>query len=142
MMTPTKNIPTWVRAMLATALVSLFAACAGSPTTVAGGVTYSGYWRIKCNGDADSAGQVRFRIVPKGEAATDVTIDIPKGTSENAVAKMITRKFSDTLDKERFHVERDDWEDVCIRERGKDAGFAVQFVESNIAGVSFKVVLD
>jgi hypothetical protein len=133
---------TLLRTLLLLGVALFIAACAGSPTTVVGDVTYSGYWRIKCNGNARSDGHVQFRILPKGGASIDVTVNVSKGTSENAVAKLVTKAMSSALDSKLYHVERDDWEDVCISARGKQAGFTVQLVESTLSGVSFKIVLD
>ena len=85
---------------------------------------------------------MQFRITPKGEASINVSVSIKQGRSENDVAKDVTAALKAVLDRKRFHVERDDWEDVLIKKKGWGPDFTVQLVESTLKGTHFKIELD
>jgi hypothetical protein len=99
----------------------------------------SNKWRISCSEGANNDGTVVFRITPKGEAATDVTVNIKNGRSENGVAQDISKTMQTALDKKRFHVEVDDGEDVLVKKRGSTPDFALVLVESTVKGPRFSI---
>jgi hypothetical protein len=97
----------------------------------------SNKWRIVVDGSTRSGGTVVLRIAPVGGAAQDVTIQVPERTSENQVAKIVTRELKAALGK-AIHVERDDFEDVLLKRRGKTPDFEVTLVSSSLTGTSFR----
>lgn len=97
----------------------------------------SNKWRIVVDGSTRSGGTVVLRIAPVGGAAQDVTIQVPERTNENQIAKIMTRELKAALGK-AIHVERDDFEDVLLKRRGKTPDFEVSLVNSSLAGTSFR----
>ena len=97
----------------------------------------SNKWRIVVNGSTRSGGTVVLRITPVGGAPQDVTIQIPERTNENQVAKIMVRELKAALGK-GIHVERDDFEDVLLKRRGKTPNFEVSLVNSSLSGTSLR----
>jgi hypothetical protein len=139
---PMMKIGTFLRAALLLAAALFIGHSAVAKDVAVGGVTYSNKWRIKCDEGADNHGNVLFRITVKGQEPIDVRVYISRGRSENGVAKDITAMLDSVLDKKRFHVERDDWEDVLIKKRGDGPDFTVQVIESTLQGTHFVIELD
>ncbi|MFM7706676.1 MAG: hypothetical protein ACKO9D_01415 [Gammaproteobacteria bacterium] len=98
----------------------------------------SNKWRLVVDGSTKSGGTVVLRVTPVGGTAQDIETQIPVGTGENEVAKILTASVKTALGK-GYHVERDDWEDVLIKRRGKTPDFEVTLVSSSIEGTSFKL---
>jgi len=114
------------------------AQAAPAPPVVNEALTYSNKWRLKVNEGSNNDGIAKFRVTPKGEAATDITVEIRKGRSENGVASDVKDAFKAALDPKRFHVEGDDFEDVLVKKKsGPD--FALEVVESTLKGTHFKL---
>jgi hypothetical protein len=101
-------------------------------------LTYSNKWRLKVNEGSNNDGIAKFRVTPKGETATDITVEIRKGRSENGVARDVKNAFKAALDPKRFHVEGDDFEDVLVKKKG-GPDFALEVVESTLKGTHFKL---
>ncbi len=97
---------------------------------------YSNKWRIEVKEGANNDGVARFRLTPKGEAATEVTVNVKDGRSENGVARDVKDTFKAALDPKRFHVEVDDGEDVLVKKKG-GPDFALQLLESTLKGTHF-----
>lgn len=97
----------------------------------------SNKWRIVVDGSTRSGGTVVLRITPVGGAPQEVTIRIPERTNENQVAKIMVRELKAALGK-GIHVERDDFEDVLLKRRGKTPDFEVSLVNSSLTGTSFR----
>lgn len=97
----------------------------------------SNKWRIVVDGSTRSGGTVVLRITPVGGAPQDVTIQIPERTNENQVAKIMVRELKAALGK-GIHVERDDFEDVLLKRRGKTPNFEVSLVNSSLTGTRFR----
>lgn len=97
----------------------------------------SNKWRIVVDGSTRSGGTVVLRITPVGGAPQEVTIRIPERTNENQVAKIMVRELKAALGK-GIHVERDDFEDVLLKRRGKTPNFEVSLVNSSLTGTSFR----
>ena len=114
------------------------AQAASAPTVVNEALTYSNKWRLKVNEGSNNDGIAKFRVTPKGEAATDITVEIRKGRSENGVARDVKNAFKAALDPNRFHVEGDDFEDVLVKKKG-GPDFALEVVESTLKGTHFKL---
>ncbi len=92
----------------------------------------SNAWRIECDGKAESAGTIQFRVIPaKGEPLV-VTANIVEGRSENGVAKDIRDAFKAQLPKDRFKAETDDGEDVLVKRKRGEPDFVVDLVSSDI----------
>jgi hypothetical protein len=92
----------------------------------------SNKWRIQCSEGAKSTGEILFRFTPKGGTPFDVKVGIPKGTGENAVARLIRDTFRRTLDAKRFHVEVDDGEDVLVKKKGGAPDFDLEVVANTV----------
>lgn len=96
---------------------------------------YSNKWRLECSGGADSDGQIVLHLTPKDGTRQVLTIPVSRGTGENAVARTIRDSLRSQLDKNGFHVEVDDGEDVLVKRRGRTPNFALQVAENTVKGV-------
>jgi hypothetical protein len=119
------------------AFVAAFALLAGSPG-LAGDLKLSNKWRVEVSEGANNDGTILFRVTPKDGAPVDVPVAIRKGRGENAVAKDIRDAFKATLDKDTYHSETDDGEDVLLKKR-KGPDFELKFVESDVKGTRIRV---
>jgi hypothetical protein len=109
---------------------------AAPAATAAPDLKYSNKWRIEVKEGANNDGVARFRVTPRGEAAIEVTVNVKDGRSENGVAQDVKKAFSAALDKKRFKVEGDDFEDVLVKSKsGPD--FSLELVESTLKGTHF-----
>ncbi len=115
------------RVALVMGLFMLLAAVAAVAST-------SNKWRLQFSGGADSDGTIVLRLAPKGGEAMEVAIDIEDGRSENGVAKDVVKGLKDKVS-ERYHVERDDGEDVLIKKRRGEANFEVEVISNSVDGV-------
>jgi hypothetical protein len=127
--------------LVAATLVAASGLAAWSPAALADGakVELSNKWRIKVDGKADSDGAVVFRISPKEATATDVTVPIQKGMSDNQAAQAIVAAFDLYLPKDGFKSERDDGEDVLLRKAGKTPSFGLEIVSSTALNLELKL---
>ena len=94
-------------------------------------------WRIDCNHNAHSDGEVLFRVVPKGGDSIDVAVQIANGTRENDVAREIREAFRAQLPEEAYHIEIDDGEDVLFKKKHGAANFELTLVSSTVGHVKF-----
>jgi hypothetical protein len=113
--------------------VALFAASLMLMTAVAA-ASNSNKWRLQFSGGADSDGTIVLRLTPKDGQAMEVAIDIEDGRSENGVAKDVVEGLKDQVS-ERYHVERDDGEDVLIKKRRGEENFEVEVISNSVDGV-------
>jgi hypothetical protein len=111
---------------------------AASEPAAAPNLKYSNKWRIEVKEGANNDGVARFRVTPKGEAAIEVTVNVKDGRSENGVASDVKNAFKAALDKKRFKVEGDDFEDVLVKKKG-GPDFSIQLIESTLKGTHFDV---
>jgi hypothetical protein len=111
---------------------------ASLPATAADKLHLSNKWRIEVSEGANSDGVIHFRVTPDGGEATDVRIPIKDGRGENGVADDIRDGFRAALDKERYHIETDDGEDVLVKKR-KGPDFELKLIESTVKSVRFDV---
>jgi len=98
----------------------------------------SNKWRIKCDHKADVAGVLVLRLTPEGQAAVDVTVDIPEGTHENNAARNIRKAIKSSSLGERYKVELDDGEDVLIKRRSRQPDIDLEILSNTAEGLSIK----
>lgn len=98
----------------------------------------SNKWRIKCNHKADVAGVIVLRLTPEGQAAVEVTVDIPKGMRENEAARTIRKAIKSSALGERYKVEIDDGEDVLIKRRSRQPNIDLEILSNTADGLSIK----
>jgi hypothetical protein len=110
---------------------------AGGPA-LAEDLKLSNKWRVEVSEGAHNAGTILFRVTPKDGQPVDVTVAIKEGRGENGVAQDIRDAFRATLDKDDYHAETDDGEDVLLKKK-KGPDFELKFVESDIKGTRVNV---
>jgi hypothetical protein len=118
-------------------LLALFAGqavLAQEPAAAGQHLKYSNKWRIEVKEGANNDGVLRFRVTPQGEAPVEVTVNLKKGRSENGCAKDVRAAFEAALDPKRFHIERDDWEDVLVKAKHGAPDFALELLERTVKG--------
>jgi hypothetical protein len=98
----------------------------------------SNKWRVEVSETARSDGNIVFRVTPKDGTPTDVSVAIKDGRGENNIAGDIRDAFRATLDKEEFHSETDDGEDVLLKKR-KGPDFELKLVESTVKATRVNV---
>lgn len=99
----------------------------------------SNKWRIACNHNATSDGEIVFRVHPKGAEPMDVKVQITNGTTENHVAKVISEAFKAQLPANGYHVEVDDGEDVLVKKKRGAADFNLMLVSTTVENVELKI---
>jgi hypothetical protein len=104
-----------------------------SPGAVAAG--FSNKWRLEVSEGANSEGVIQLRITTKKGEIFNVDAEIPDGTSENHVARIIRNSLRDKLPSKRFHIEVDDGEDVLIKKRHRGKNFQLEVTGNNVKGV-------
>ncbi len=92
-------------------------------------------WRLEFSGDAESNGEIIFRITPQGGVPIDALVTIPDGTDENEVAHTVMLGLQAQLPPEAYHIERDDGEDVLVKKVEGAADFGLAIVSNTVAGV-------
>jgi hypothetical protein len=95
----------------------------------------SNKWRLQFSGGADSNGVIVLTFTPVGGEPITVDIAVKDGTPENGVARTVTEALKASLPKDGFHVERDDGEDVLIKQRHGAAEFGIEIVSNSVEGV-------
>jgi len=132
------RLGTLLRPAMLVAIVAIAGqqAAAQEPPASVPHLKYSNKWRIEVKEGANNDGVARFRVTPQGEAPIEVTVSVKDGRSENGVARDVRDAFEGALDARRFHVERDDFEDVLVKKKG-GPDFALELVESTLKGTHF-----
>jgi hypothetical protein len=95
----------------------------------------SNKWRLQCSEGAKSTGVIVFRFEFKDAADFDVVVQIPDGTSENHVARIIRDTFREKLDPAKFHVEVDDGEDVLVKAQSGQPDFGIKVTKKTVKAV-------
>ena len=108
--------------------LSLFAYGASAQDT-------SNKWRLEFNGRADSSGEIVIQITVPESQSWRITVEIPKGMSENTIAKLVKNTLKAQLPGDVFKIERDDWEDVLIKKRMGSDNFEVMIIANTVRGV-------
>ena len=101
----------------------------------------SGNWRIEFNSRTDNDGVIVLRIAPieGGGDPIEVETKVPKGTSENNVADLVSASLKATLGSKNYRIGTDDGEDVVIKTRGKTKKFELTMVSTTLTGLEIKV---
>jgi hypothetical protein len=100
---------------------------------------YSNKWRIEISESAKSDGTLLFRLTPKEGTATDVSVAIKDGRSENNVATDVRDAFKAALDEKAYKVEKDDGEDVLVKKHSGSKDFSLVLVESTVKAIRVNV---
>ena len=101
----------------------------------------SGNWRIEFDSRADNDGVIVLRLAPVegGGDPIEVETKIPKGTSENNAAELVSASLEAVLGSKNYRIGTDDGEDVVIRTRGKTKKFELTMVSTTLTGLQIKV---
>jgi hypothetical protein len=95
----------------------------------------SNKWRIQVSEGAKSTGVISFLISPEDEESILVVVEIPDGTWENHVARIIRDTMKEKLPRKHFHIEVDDGEDVLIKKRHHQSNFGLKLVDNTVKSV-------
>jgi len=95
----------------------------------------SNKWRLQFSGSAWSDGVIELKISPVDDEPLTCSVSIPRGTGENAVAKMVVKACREQLPKKMVHVERDDGEDVLFKKRRGTPNFGIEIVANTVKNV-------
>jgi hypothetical protein len=102
-------------------------------------LSYTDDYRISVNHDADSDGTIVFQVVTKKDAkTTDITAQVKKGTSENAISRVIKAAFKEQLGTHGYNIEGEDGENVIIEGSGGKE-YSLVLVSSSVKGVNVTV---
>jgi hypothetical protein len=94
----------------------------------------SNKWRIQVSGGADSDGTIVLNVAPVDEPMISVTVEVPRGTSENDVARRIRDAFRSQVG-DRYIVEVDDGEDVLVKRQMGGQNFDLSATGNTVEGV-------
>jgi hypothetical protein len=100
----------------------------------------SNKWRLELDGRAKVPGQLELSFTPKGGVGQNVTVDIPKGMSENAAARLLRDTLRTTFGKSPYKFEVDDGEDVLVKRRFGTPVFEIKVVRNTVNGL--RITLD
>lgn len=128
-------------ALLATS-VALAQAPAAAPTASTEKLSYTDDYRISVDDDANSDGEIVFRVTKKDGTAKDVTVAIKKGTNENSVAGAIKKAFVEQLGTKDYNIEMEDGENVIIERSGGKGDTSLVLVSNSVKNVDVKVHRD
>ncbi len=98
----------------------------------------SNKWRLEFSGGADSDGTIVIRLSPKEGDPLEASVEVEDGRSENGVAKDVVSGLKEQVG-DRFHVERDDGEDVLIKKRRGNSDFGVEVISNSVKGVRINI---
>jgi hypothetical protein len=116
-------------------LISL-AAMVATSANAANSPPLSDSWNIAPAGTASSSGELLFRVTPgDGGDATEVTVFVLSGTNDTGVASNIRRAFNSQLRADRFNVEPGEGANVLLTNGGRDNGFSIELVDSDVENV-------
>ena len=103
---------------------------------------YTDDYRIAVDDDANSDGEIVFRVTTKDGTSKDVTVSIKKGQSENEVARTIKRAFEAQLGTKNYNIEMEDGENVIIERSGGKGDTSLVLVSNSVKNVEVKVHFD
>jgi len=118
-------------AVIATLLLAALAYSGTAPT--------SNKWRVELDGQAQSSGDLMFRVTPRQGESIDVVATIRSGRAENNVARDVRDAFAAALSPERYTVEVDDGEDILIKKKDGQPDFALELVQSSVQNVNIRI---
>jgi hypothetical protein len=128
-------------ALLATS-IALAQTPAAAPTASTEKLSYTDDYRISVDDDANSDGEIVFRVTKKDGTAKDVTVAIKKGTNENSVAGAIKKAFVEQLGTKDYNIEMEDGENVIIERSGGKGDTSLVLVSNSVKNVDVKVHRD
>lgn len=119
-----------IAGVLALVLLLFASAASASP---------SNKWRLQMSGKAKVDGEIELSFTPKGAtAATSVVVAVPKGTGENAAARLVRDTLRASFGKDVYNIETDDGEDVLVKVRGKTPHFDLVVVRNTADGLRIR----
>ena len=93
-------------------------------------------WNIAPSGTASTSGELLFRVTPgDGSDATEVTVFVLSGTNDTGVASNIRRALNSQLRADRFNVEPGEGANVLLTNGGRENGFSIELVDSDVENV-------
>ncbi len=95
----------------------------------------SNKWRLQFSGKANSDGVIVLKLSPIDGEPIAAEVSVKNNTGENGVARTVVKALKEQLPKDRFHVERDDGEDVLIKKRLGAEEFDLEIVSNSVEGV-------
>jgi len=119
------------RTILAVLLLVFASACASAGAT-------SNKWRLEFSGNAESEGVITVHLVELGNTFI-VPVTVPKGTSENDVARLVRDELKANLPHETYWLEVDDGEDVLVKGRDRVEPYSVLIAGNTVKGVRINV---
>jgi len=128
-------------ALLATS-IALAQAPAAAPTASTEKLSYTDDYRISVDDDANSDGEIVFRVTNKDGTTKDVTVAIKKGTNENSVAGAIKKAFVEQLGTKDYNIEMEDGENVIIERSGGKGDTSLVLVSNSVKNVDVNVHRD
>lgn len=108
--------------------------CLGLAASVALAAGVENKWRMQFSGNAESEGRIVLQFAPGEGDPLSATVAIPKGRSENGIARDVRDALRAQVG-QRYHVEVDDGEDVLVKKRSGERDFVITVVENNVEGV-------
>jgi hypothetical protein len=118
------------------------AAPAADAATPAPKLSYTDDYRISVDDDANSDGEIVFRMTWKDGGSKDVTVPIKKGTNENEIARTIKKAFVDQIGTKKYNIEMEDGENVIIERSGGKGDTSLVLVSNSVKNVNVKVHRD
>jgi hypothetical protein len=121
---------------------------AAAPAPAAGAATpapklsYTDDYRISVDDDANSDGEIVFRMTWKDGGSKDVTVPIKKGTNENEIARTIKAALVEQIGTKKYSIEMEDGENVIIERSGGKGDTSLVLVSNSVKNVNVKVHRD
>jgi len=97
----------------------------------------SNKWRIKVDGEADTAGSLQLTVTPEGGTSQQIDVPVAKDLHENHVARLIRDALKKAIGKD-YHIEIDDGEDVLIKKRLGKPRLDLQLTGNSVQGIKLK----
>jgi hypothetical protein len=115
---------------------------AADAATPAPKLSYTDDYRISVDDDANSDGEIVFRMTWKDGGSKDVTVPIKKGTNENEIARTIKKAFVEQIGTKKYNIEMEDGENVIIERSGGKGDTSLVLVSNSVKNVNVKVHWD
>jgi len=138
--------------LAATALLTASLAIAQAPAETpaaeaataapAANLRYTDDYRISVDDDANSDGEIVFRMTWKEGGSKDVVVAIKKGTNENSIAREIKAAFVEQIGTKKYNIEMEDGESVIIERSGGKGDTSLVLVSNSVKNVDVKVHWD
>jgi hypothetical protein len=122
-----------ILSMLITSIVAI-AAVAGA----ANSLPVSNAWNIAPRGDAESSGELHFRMTAGEADPVDITVPIMSGAKEASIARYIQRALSSQLRAHQLNVENGEGANVLVTSSA-NASFSLELVTSDVENVRVAV---